>query len=276
MVNKGYITEESYDKFLYYKYLYYLIKEYPKEIFKGILIHWQINDYQVNKIFQLTANKNPEEKIINLIEGNEEFCESTKSSMQIFLALNNFLQSKIIDQKIRGINLSEITYSELHNITSEIPKDLEEKIINYWSCDLTNCTAKLFIPTKIFQYNEPESVKFGFIPMIAKKYNVDGYLYYKLVRKTYCERFIKVEKCNNVLPKEEKEDNFVIPESIRQKELRPDAYKFGLYDEMLEKLDSIYELMSEDDIRAIIRLIDSLVKASKYDKMKTIINDKEE
>ena len=70
-------------------------------------------------------------------------------------------------------------------------------------------------------------------------------------------------------------DNIVIPESIKQNQLRPDNYKFGLYDEMLEKLDSIYELMSEDDIRAIIELIDIVEKASKYDKLKSIINDKE-
>ena len=56
-------------------------------------------------------------------------------------------------------------------------------------------------------------------------------------------------------------------ESIKQKESRPD-YKLGLYDEMLEKLDSIYELMSEDDIKAIIRLIENVEKASKYDKLK--------
>lgn len=70
-------------------------------------------------------------------------------------------------------------------------------------------------------------------------------------------------------------DNIVLPESIKQNQSKPDNYKFGLYDEMLEKLDSIYELLSEDDIRAIITLIDIAEKASKYDKLKKIINDKE-
>lgn len=272
MVNKGYITEESYDKFLYYKYLYCLIKQYPKEVFNGILMHWQLNYYQVNKIFQLTSNKNPEEKIINLIEGTEEFCESTKSTMQIFLTLNNFLQSKIIDQKIRGIDLSEITYSELHNITSEIPKDLEEKLIKNCSDNLAKCPSEHFILTKISQYNEVECIRYGFIPMIARKYNVDGYLYYKLVTKIHAEKFR--EEFKNYT---REETNLIIPESIKkQKEIRPDNYKFGLYDEMLEKLDSIYELLSEDDIRAIIRLIDIAEKASYFDKMKKIINNKEE
>lgn len=58
-------------------------------------------------------------------------------------------------------------------------------------------------------------------------------------------------------------------ENTKQKELRSGDYKLGLYDEMLEKLDSIYELLSENDIKAIIRLIDNLEKASKYDKLKS-------
>lgn len=264
LMEKGYITEESYDKFLYYKYLYQLINQYPKEVFNGIMIHWQLSSYKANKIFQLT-NNNQEQEFIYLMTEIEELSDTTKSRMQIFLTLNNFQQSKIIEKE-------EIIYPEIFSITSEIPKELEEKIIKNYSDNLINCPTEHFILTKISQYNYPEFIEYGFIPMVAREYNVDGYLYYKLVTKIHREQS-KKEFGNYTV----ETIDLVIPESIKQqKELKPDNCKLGLYDEMLEKLDSIYELLSEDDIRAIIGLIDIVEKASKYDKMKKIINNKEE